>query len=125
MTLQGVIDKVDRIRANFMSRQDKIDYINEIEGKFHQEIVIKHEHTAEQETCPHYDDNTEPSTALLAPAPYDRMYEYYLMAKIDMLNGETEKENNNMARFEKEYGDLSDYWTREHMPITRVPKFII
>ena len=125
MTLQGVIDKVDRDKANFMSRQDKIDYINEVEGIFHKEMVMKCAHTQEQETVPHYDDNTEPSTVLLAPFPYDRIYEYYLKAKIDMRHEETEKEYNNMARFDKAYGELCDYWRREHMPITQFPRVMI
>ena len=123
MTLQGVIDKVDRLKANMMSRQDKISYINEIEGIFHQEMVLKCRHTEAQEERPVYDDTTEGSTVLLAPSPYDSMYEYYLMAKIDMLNQEPEKEYNNMARFEKAYGELCDYWRREHMPITPIQQF--
>ena len=123
MTLQGVIDKVDRLKANLMTQADKISYINEIEGVFHHEVIMKHEHTQEQEVPPAYDTGTDPSTVLLAPAPYDSMYEYYLMAKIDMLNQEPDKEYNNMARFEKAYGELADYWRREHMPITPVQQF--
>ena len=123
MTLQEVLSTTDELKANMMSEATKIRFISEIEGRVHQEILMKHEHTEEEETLPVYDDNTDPSTMMLVPAPYDMLYVYWLMSKIDMLNQEPEKEYNNMARFEKAYGELCDYWRREHMPITPVQQF--
>ena len=117
MTLQEVLSTTDELKANMMSEATKIRFISEIEGRVHQEILMKHEHTEEEETLPVYDDNTDPSTTMLVPAPYDMLYVYWLMSKIDMLNQEPEKEYNNSVRFDKAWNEFSDYWTREHMPL--------
>ena len=117
MTLQEVLSTTDELKANMMSEATKIRFISEIEGRVHQEILMKHEHTEEEETLPVYDDNTDPSTMMLVPAPYDMLYVYWLMSKIDMLNQEPDKEYNNSVRFDKAWNEFSDYWTREHMPL--------
>lgn len=117
MTLQEVLSTTDELKANMMSTATKIRFISEIEGRVHQEILMKHQHTEEEETLPVYDDNTDLSTTMLVPAPYDMLYVYWLMSKIDMLNQETDKEYNNSVRFDKAWNEFSDYWTREHMPL--------
>lgn len=117
MTLQEVLSTTDELKANMMSTATKIRFISEIEGRVHQEILMKHQHTEEEETLPVYDDNTDLSTTMLVPAPYDMLYVYWLMSKIDMLNQEPDKEYNNSVRFDKAWNEFSDYWTREHMPL--------
>lgn len=123
MTLQEVLDLTDQLKPNMMPRSVKIRYISELEGKIHEEIMMKHVHSAEDEELPVYDDNTDASTELLANAPYDMVYVYYLMTKIDMMNQEEDKENNDRIRFEAAWGDFDDYYTRTHMPLTVFPYF--
>ena len=69
---------------------------------------------------PEYDETTEPDTKLLVPAPYDNIYTYWLMSKIDEQTMEQEKFNNDRQMFNASWESFSDYWTRNHMPITRV-----
>ena len=123
MTLQGVLDTVDQLKPNMMQRSIKIRFISELEGRIHQEILMKHVHSAEDEILPVYDDNTDDTTELLVPAPYDMVYVYYLMSKIDMMNQEEDKENNNRVRFENAWIEFDDYYTRTHMPLTVFPYF--
>lgn len=125
MTLQEALDLTDQLKPNMMLLASKIRFISEIEGKVHAEIIMKHEHEQEDETCPTYDTTTSASsTELLVPAPYDMLYVYYLISKIDMLNQEEDKEYNNRVRFENAWGEFSDYWTREHMPLQPAPYYI-
>ena len=84
MTLQEVLSTTDELKANMMSTATKVRFISEIEGRVHQEILMKHQHTEEEETLPVYDDNTDLSTTMLVPAPYDMLYVYWLMSKIDI-----------------------------------------
>ena len=119
MTIQAALDMADQLKPNMMLESIKIRFISEIEGKIHKEILMKHEHDDEDETCPTYDSDTSRDTELLVPAPYDMVYVYWLLAQIDHMNMEMDKYNNDRALFENAYREFNDYWTREHMPVTR------
>ena len=123
MTLQEVLDMIDQLKPSMMQRSTKIRYISELEGKIHQEILMKHVHSAEDEIVPVYNDDTDGSTELLVPAPYDWVYVYYVLSQIDMFNQEEDKANNDRARFENAWGEFDDYYTRTHMPLTAFPYF--
>ena len=123
MTLQTALDFADQLKPNMMSRQLKIAFLTEVEQLWHQEVLMKHEHTEEQETLPEYDTDTDTGTELLVPDPYSMMYVYWLMSKIDMQNLEEDKWDQDTQRFEQAWGTASDWYTREHMPIQKVPYF--
>lgn len=125
MTIQQAMDKADRMKPNMMPTEDKIGFLSEIEGKIHEEIIMTHEHTAEEETRPEYDSETDPTTEMLVPAPYDMIYVYWLMAQIDHLNMEMDKYNNDRSLFEDAWGNFADYWNRKKMPIQRNRQFWI
>lgn len=119
MTLQQAMDKADIMKPNMMDRRIKIAALSELDGLIHQEIILKHEHSEEQETFTGYDSDTDPGTRLLAPWPYDEMYAYWLMAKIDEQNLETDKYENDRMKFNSGYDMFHDWWRRNHMPISR------
>ena len=119
MRLQQAMDRVDEMRPNMQSRELKIAWLSELDGLIHKEIILKHEHTTEQETFSGYTEDTDPDTDLLAPWPYDEMYTYWLMARIDELNQETDKYNADRAKFENAYGEMQDWWNRTYMPVCR------
>ena len=117
MTLQEALSMVDEMKTNLMKESTKIRFISEVEGMVHSQIIMKHEHEAEQETCPVYDDSTDPATVLLVPAPHAMLYVYYVMSKIDQMNQEEDKEYNNRVRFENIWDDYAAAYIREHMPL--------
>ena len=125
MTIQQAMDRADAMKPNMMLETVKIGFLSEIEGKIHEEIIMTHEHTAEEETLPVYDENTDRSTEMLVPAPYDMVYVYWLMAQIDHLNQEMDKYNNDRGLFEDAWGNFADYWNRKKMPIQRNREFRI
>ena len=43
---------------------------------------------------------------------------YWLMTKIDLQNLEMEKYNADRMLFDNQWETMSDWWTRNHMPIT-------
>lgn len=71
----------------------------------------------------HYALDIDTSTRLLVPFPYDRMYQFYLAMKIDEVNMEIEKRNNDGALFDAAYGEYSDWYTRHHMPLQKRRSF--
>ena len=123
MTLQEVLDITDEMKPNMMARYLKIKYIKEIEQLIHAEIVLKHEHAEALEAKPEYDENTDPGTVLLVPEPYSMVYVYWLMSKIDIQNQEDARYNVDRAHFENAYDTMSDWWTREHMPVQKTREF--
>ena len=120
MNIQEALDMVDRMKPNMMDEQIKIRFLSELDGKIHEEIVLKHVFKPSEAKRPKYDTDTDPGTELIIPAPYDMLYVYYLMMQIDLMNQEMDKYNNDAALFDKYYGDAADWWNRRRMPISRV-----
>ena len=125
MNIQQALDKVDAMLPNMMDRPLKIAFLTEIEQLIHKEIVMKHEHTEEEETMPVYTEDTDPGTELVIQDPYSALYPYYVMKKIDEQNLEFDKFNQHNALFENYYETMSDWYTREHMPLQKVPYYMI
>ena len=119
MNIQEALDFADGLKPNMMPAQMKIAFLQEIDQLIYKEILLKHEHTAEQEVLPEYDTDTDRGTELLVPDPYSMLYPYWLMSKIDLQNLEMDKFNNDNALFESAYMELQDWWNRTFMPIQR------
>ena len=120
MNIQKALDLADSMKPNMMAKPVKIAFLQELDQKIYKEILLKHKHEEEEENMPEYGDGDE-GKDLLVPAPYDILYMYWLMSKIDLLNQEIDKYNNDRALFENAYEEMSDWWTREHMPLTAMP----
>ena len=119
MTIQAAMDMADQMKPNRMTERVKRAYLTEIDQLIYEEILLKHAHTAEEEVKPFYDDDTDPGTEMLVPPPYDMLYVYWLMSKIDLLNQEMDKYNNDRALFENAYDTMHDWWNRTRMPVQR------
>ena len=119
MTIQRALDIADTMKPNMMDRDLKILFLSEIEQLIHQEIIMKHVHTPEQEVMPAYDEQTDPGTVLNIPDPYSMVYVYWVMSKIDLQNLEYDKYNSDRALFENAYDTMHDWWNRTYMPIQR------
>ncbi len=125
MTIQEALNLVDEMQPNTMSAAAKISFISELEGKIHREILMKHVHTVAEETCPTYNSETGGSTELLVKEPYHMVYVYWVLSRLDEQNREWDEFNNHRTLFKVAWDEFGDYWRREHMPITRYPRFII
>ena len=69
MTIQEAIDRVDELKPNMMSVRLKVEFLTEIEQMIHDEIILKHAHTAAQEAKPEYSEDTDLMTELQVPDP--------------------------------------------------------
>ena len=120
MNIQKALDLADSMKPNMMAKRVKIAFLQELDQKIYKEILLKHRHEEEEENMPEYGDGDE-GKDLLVPAPYDILYMYWLMSKIDLLNQEIDKYNNDRALFENAYDTMSDWWTRTRMPLGALP----
>lgn len=122
MNIQEALDMADQMKPNMMNRKVKIQFLQELDQLIYAEILLKHVHRPEEEVMPKYDEDTPEGTELLVPDPYGtEMYMYWIMSKIDLLNLEMDKYNNDRALFEHNYEMMSDWWTRTHMPLQAMP----
>jgi len=62
-------------------------------------------------------DGTE--AVLLVRPPHDKIYEYWLIAKIDFANGEYDKYNNTLKLFNNAWGEYCRWFSRTFRPADR------
>ena len=66
-----------------------------------------------------FNEYADGSAELIAKAPYDVLYVYWLMAQIDLKASELNKYNNSLALFKEAFKDYKAWYNRTHMPITK------
>lgn len=108
--INGVIARVDAVKLNTYTEEEKARWLIELDGRIFREIMRgfgplppeKYPQDAEKE--------------LLVPSPYDVLYDYYLFAMIDFHNREVENYENSYAMFNDKYNDFAKAWQRTHVP---------
>ena len=107
MTPNKAIETVDRVKINPYSEEDKLMWINELDGMV-QRLVFQND-TVKQYSCPEDMD-----TELLIPAPFDDCYALFLEAKIDYYNREYANYNNSAMMFESQFNEYKKDYIRHH-----------
>lgn len=115
MTISEAISNIDAIKPNRYSRSDKIKWLSTLDGLIKTEIIDTHESDVETVFVP-YNDNTDPDTELLVPAPYDGVYRYWLESQIDHANAEITQYNNSSAAYNSAFSAFERHYNRTHMP---------
>ena len=109
ITAGEVIAVVDGLKPNAYGIEDKIRWLDDINGQ-----IMKRVHKLQ------YKAVTGQTDELYVSVPFDSIYRYYLFAMIDFHNEETELYVNDWAMFQstlKEYenqftegGQIKNYW---------------
>ena len=107
MTPNKAIEIVDRLKPNTYTEEDKLRWINELDGMV-QRLVFK-ESTVKEYVYP--DDMDK---ELLMPAPFDDCYTLFLEAKIDYYNREYANYNNSAMMFEAQFSEYKKAYIREN-----------
>lgn len=115
MNIIEAIHGIDAVKPNSYDQQQKIKWLNTLDGIIKKEIIDKHEGGEEVEFNG-YTDETNPTTELLVPAPYDDIYIRYLEMQIDYANGEYGKYNNSKVVYNNTYLAFCRYYNSTHMP---------
>lgn len=122
MTIMEAIYQVDAVKPNSYSQVEKIKWLSTLDGVIKSEIIDTHE-DGEDVVYNGYNENTEITTPLLVPAPYDVVYIRWLEAQIDYANGEYGKYNNSLTAYNDAYTLYNRYYNRNHMPKGKKFKF--
>lgn len=113
MTIQEAIAKVDSLKPNQYKQPEKLEWLNEVDGKIYKELILTHDNPDEL-SWESYGVNTDVSMELLAKEPYATLYIHYLSAKIDWYNGEYGRYNNEMAAYNEAYQEYANYICRTY-----------
>lgn len=122
MTLIEAITRIDSLKPNNYTPEDKISWLSAVDWDIKENIIDTHEGRGNT-TFNGYDSDTAHDTVLLVPAPYDDIYIKWLEAQIDYANGEIKKFNNSITMFNATYTAFSRYYNRTHMPVGKTIKF--
>ena len=119
MTIQKAMDLVDELKPSQVSEEQKIAWLSQLDERIFREILLTHEKDpAMPETFTGYTPATERDTELLARAPYDEIYRFYLEMQIDLADMEIDKYNNSMMLYNNAWMELARMWHKTHMPIS-------
>lgn len=100
-----------------------VGWLRSVDGQIYNDYIRGHEGDEDMEptdydTGEHYEDE------LLVPAPYDEdVYMLYLSAQVDFYNGDFDRYNNGMVRFNVALSAFVDHFNRTHparQPVWRV-----
>lgn len=122
MKLNEAIEKVNALKPNDYSIEDKIYWLSTLDTTVKKEIIDTHE-GAENINFNGYDISASPETQLLVPAPFDVMYIRWLEAQIDYHNGEIGRYSNSMAMFNSAYSAYAREYNRRHIPLGKSFKY--
>lgn len=122
MTLMDALHRIDSIKPNSYSQDEKINWLSTLDGIIKAELIDTHE-GAEGIVFNGYKEDTDLNTILLVPAPYDEIYLFWLESKIDYWNGEIGKYNNSIAMYNEAYSTFARHYNRTHMPKGKKFKF--
>lgn len=116
MTILEAINKIDDLKPNTYTQHEKVAWLNTVESMIKRHIIDTHEDSDEIE-FDGYDEDTDVDTEMIAYAPYDELYIYWLESMIDYTNGEYIKYNNSVTRFNDMQTAFANDYNRNHMPV--------
>ncbi len=117
MTVQEAIARADAMKPNACPDDVKYAWLTELDGRIKTEILDTH--VGFDETgMPDYSYANRMEN-LLAPEPYSDMYVYWLFMKIDFMNGEFDRFNNDAMLYNTSWLAFSNYMNRIHAPRKR------
>ena len=123
MTIAEAISKVDALKPNTYSVEDKLGWLSTLDTRIMTQIIETHE-LDEAIYFYGYDDPEDLEIDLLVPAPYDEMYLRWLEAMIDYHNSEDDRYNNSITLFNNAYEGYKTHYTRTHMPKSNGKRFV-
>lgn len=125
MTVYDLIVKVDAIKPNVFTNDQKLDWINELFYKLEKELYETHRREETKHPRPLYhkytlDDNKDKPIGIMdeidIPDAFLDAVEYWVMAKIDLFNTDLDRYTNSMILFNNAYSDYKKWYHRTHMP---------
>ena len=107
MKVQEIILVADSLKPNAFTVEQKLLWLNELEGRI-QSLI----HNITPESIVKYTLPNDEETVMIAPSPYDTVYWKWLCAMIDYANGEYDKYINAQMAANQAYQDYAKWVIR-------------
>ena len=120
MTGASMIAKVDTLKPNQYSEEDKMGWIADLEAAIYTEILARHEDAPDSFD---YSECTDSTRELTVKPPYDDIYLYYLSAQIDLYNRELTSYAQTATLYNTAWENYAAWYTQNHMPKRTVTEF--
>ena len=115
MKASEMLDRVDTFKPNQYTEPQKLGWLLQLDGQIWREIIRTHEGG---EDIAQPDGSAGVERELLVPEPWaGDLYNYWLQAMIDRVNGEIGKYNQTSQLYNQAYLTYAGYYNRTHMPI--------
>lgn len=118
-TLQQALTRIDAICPNAWDETAKLLWLNECESMIQTRIL-----GTAPEQCITYDADTDRSTKLLVPAPFDRLYVYYVIAMCDYAAHETAHYTDSMMLFNAALDEYAKWYQRTNGATASTPGLV-
>lgn len=122
MTLIEAINTINVLKPNAYSQEEKVGWLSTLDGIIKANVIDAHE-GGEGVHFDGYNADTDLSTVLIVPAPYDNIYVKWLEAQMYYTDGEYSRYNNAMRAYNSAYSSYERNYNRTHMPIGKKLKF--
>ena len=117
MKIIEAIGRVDDLKPNAYDVEHKIGWLSKLDMMIQNQVLDTHE-GAPETIFTGYPVDVDQQTELMAPAPFDEMYIYWLKAQIDLAQGEYNRYNVEITMFNTEWQSYINDYNRHHMPKT-------
>lgn len=118
-TLQQALTRIDAICPNAWDETAKLLWLNECESMIQTRIL-----GTAPEQCITYGADTDRSTKLLVPAPFDRLYVYYVIAMCDYAAHETAHYTDSMMLFNAALDEYAKWYQRTNGATASTPGLV-
>lgn len=119
-----IIRSVDEKRPNSINADSKASWLTRCDRQIFNDLIVTHEGAhCMRPFCGETEMEAEYGEMMIGE-PYQAIYEYYLMAQIDLVNGDSEHYNNHMLLYNDALHNFARLWHRDHRP-NRGPRFRI
>lgn len=115
MTIQDVLARVDELKPNNFSEEQKVRWLSNLDLMLYEEVVRWHKGTEDIAHGP-YDPEDDLAAELMVPDPHSDIYILWLTAQIDYYNGDLHRYQNSMIAYNTALSAYADWFNRRNMP---------
>lgn len=119
-----IIRRVDEIRPNSISADTKTAWLARCDEQIWHRVITQHHGGAHMKPFKGRTEAEAEYNEMMIGEPYDAIYDYYLMAQIDLTNADWNHYDNSMILYNDALENFSRMWHRDHLPLPG-PKFRI
>lgn len=114
MTIDEVIERVDKWKPNVWDEETKGRIVLQLEAQLRTEFFSQYEEAPPANFAQDWPENRDEE--LQASGAWEELYLYYLAGRIDFMNGEAEEYNNDMIRHNAAMDNFRRAYHRTHTP---------